>query len=160
MIQSQPTDPQAFAHRLEITSSARTAWRLILEHAPRGGRCSILLPAYIGITDREGSGVFDPVQQTATPHAFYPLDDKLGPDIDAIEAMLATGTYYLLLVIHYFGIVRADLQRLRTACRRHGVVLVEDALGWPPRAGRRWGCFVLQPAQIPPGRLRWGAQDQ
>lgn len=135
MIQRTATDPRNCARRLEFTSAARVAWRLVLQglRCPEGS--SILLPAYIGITDREGSGISDPVEETGTPVSFYPLDDRLRPDHDALERMLASGKHPLLLVVHYFGLVHVDLQRLRAACRRHGVLLVEDCAHVPNPLG-------------------------
>jgi len=86
----------------------------------------MLVPAYIGVSDREGSGIGDPIAQTATPFTLYTLDDELRPDHNALEALLATRKYPLLLVVHYFGIVQVDLPRLRTACLRHDTLMIED----------------------------------
>lgn len=138
MMQSQPVDPTAFANRLVFTASARAAWHLVLEGAYREGS-KVLLPAYIGITEREGSGVFDPVRQARAEHAFYALDGQLRPDHQALEAMLNTGSYSVLLVIHYFGIIQVDLERIRAICLRNGVLLVEDCahvpVHWAPPDG-------------------------
>jgi hypothetical protein len=92
---------------------------------------AILLPAYIGVSDREGSGLWDPVVATNIPASFYALDEFVTPDHDAIEASLSSGRHPLLRVVHYFGFVQAELQRLKQACRRHSVTLVEDCAHVP-----------------------------
>jgi dTDP-4-amino-4,6-dideoxygalactose transaminase len=91
----------------------------------------MLLPAYVGVSDREGSGIWDPVEQTGTPFTFYAVDDELRPDHNVLEALLATGRHPLLLVVHYFGIVQVDLQRLKAACLRYSTLMVEDCAHVP-----------------------------
>jgi dTDP-4-amino-4,6-dideoxygalactose transaminase len=114
-----------------FTRSARSAWRLILESTRFSTGTSVLVPAYVGVSDREGSGLWDPIEQTGAPFTLYALDDKLRPDHDALEALLATSKHPLLLVVHYFGMVQADLHRLRRACLRHGTLLIEDCAHVP-----------------------------
>ena len=93
----------------------------------------MLLPAYVGITDREGSGISDPIENTRTPYSLYTVDERLQPELSELEKMIATGRHPLLLVVHYFGIVHADLARLREICDRYQTVLVEDCahVPWP-----------------------------
>jgi dTDP-4-amino-4,6-dideoxygalactose transaminase len=131
MITRTASDPIRFASRLWFTNRARTAFRLILETLRISPGSSILVPAYIGVSDREGSGLWDPVVATSVPASFYAVDELLAPDHDALEARLASGRHPLLLVVHYFGFVRVDLPRLTKACHRHGVMLVEDCAHVP-----------------------------
>ncbi len=126
MILRTATDVSRYSHRLAFTRSARSALRLVLQRMHFAPGTSMLLPAYVGVSDREGSGIGDPIKQTGTPFTLYAVDDGLHPDHDALEASLATGRHPLLLVVHYFGIVQVDLQRLRTACLRYGTLMVED----------------------------------
>lgn len=133
MIQRTATDPFVFAKRFVFTSSARAGWRLILEGVRFPVGTSMLLPAYVGITDREGSGISDPIQATRTPYTLYPLDDHLRPSLEGLEAMLRTGKHPLLLIVHYFGIVHVDLVKLKELCMRYQTLLVEDCahVPWP-----------------------------
>jgi dTDP-4-amino-4,6-dideoxygalactose transaminase len=126
MISRCAIDPARCTHRLAFTSSARVAWRLILElvEFPKGA--TLLLPAYVGTTDREGSGIIDPIDATHTPYTLYPLGDHLQVDLGLIEAMLRSGRYRVMLVVHYFGIVHTDLHGLRELCERYDTLLVED----------------------------------
>ena len=131
MIRRTASDPTRFSRRLWFTNSARTAFRLILENLRMTPDASILLPAYIGVSAREGSGLWDPVVATGIPASFYPLDEFLTPDHEALEASISSGRHPLLLVVHYFGFVRVDLPRLKHTCRRHGVMLIEDCAHVP-----------------------------
>lgn len=133
MIQRTATDPSRFAKRLAFTSSARVGWRLILEGVHLQDGESILLPAYVGVSDREGSGIGDPIQATHTPYTLYPLDDHLRPDLDELESMMKIGHHPVLLVVHYFGIVDVDLLKLRELCERYRTLLIEDCahVPWP-----------------------------
>lgn len=131
MIQRTATDISRCSHRLAFIRSARSAFRLLLERMRFPPGTSMLLPAYVGISDREGSGIGDPIEQTGTPFTLYALDERLRPDHDALEALLATGRHPLLLVVHYFGMVQVDLLRLQTACLRYGTLMVEDCAHVP-----------------------------
>lgn len=122
---SQQSKQNSYAH-LMFTRSARAAWKHILSHVAVKSPFKILLPPYIGITDREGSGIFDPVTETQTPFDFYELDERLTVDLDSLESKLAEGKYRVLLLAHYFGFCRTDLVRLRALCDKYAVYLVED----------------------------------
>lgn len=122
---SQQSKQNSYAH-LMFTQSARSAWKHILSHFAVKSPFKILLPPYIGITDREGSGIFDPVRETQTPFDFYELDETLGVDLASLKSKLAEGNYRVLLLAHYFGFCRTDLGIVRKLCDQYGVVLVED----------------------------------
>lgn len=131
MIQRTATHPEHFTHQWTFTRSARTAWELLLRDRVWKPGTSLLLPGYIGYTDREGSGVFDPVENTATPFTFYPVGEKLHVDTAAIEALLRTGNHPMLLVIHWFGLAHADMPAMAALCERYGTTLIEDCAHVP-----------------------------
>jgi dTDP-4-amino-4,6-dideoxygalactose transaminase len=122
---SQESDKNCYTQLL-FSQSARSAWKQILANFLIRDPQKILLPPYIGITDREGSGIFDPVRETQTPFEFYQLNDRLGVDLDSLESQLAKGIYRILLLAHYFGFCRTDIGKIRELCDQYGVVLVED----------------------------------
>jgi|SRR5665213_1726249 len=124
MITKHPTDKSNYAANLRFTRNARTAWEYILRSASKEQKPRVLLPAYIGFTDREGSGVFDPVIATSSDYTFYPITDDLRVDVAHFEASLSEVT--IALVIHYFGFCRNDMQHLKSLCERYNVTLVED----------------------------------
>ena len=126
MLLKGPEHKQTFSAELVFTTSARQAWGQILERltAIEQRPLRLLMPAYVGQNDKEGSGVFDPIRSIGSVVQFYGLDERLVPDVAAIEAAIAG--IDVLLIIHYFGFVQVDLAGLRALCDRAGVVLVED----------------------------------
>lgn len=97
----------------------------------QGESRTVLLPAFIGWSPNEGSGVFDPVDQLALTPRFYDLGPDLSYDPHAIEAACAAERIDVIIVIHYFGRVQPGLQATREIADRYGCLLVEDlAHGW------------------------------
>lgn len=131
MIHRTAADPSNMAWKWRFTVSAREAWRSILTSLPLSAGQSILLPAYIGITDREGSGLFDPVRSTKTASAFYSLGTRLEIEMGPLEAMLRTGKHPALLAAHYFGLPHASMDQLRRLCDAYDVLLIEDCAHVP-----------------------------
>lgn len=92
---------------------------------------TVLLPAFIGWSPHEGSGVFDPVDKLGLTPRFYDLAPDLAHDPADIERACADGTVGVIVVIHYFGRVQPRLAETRAIAERHGCLLVEDlAHGW------------------------------
>jgi hypothetical protein len=104
--------------------SARLAWKACLHGlSPR----RILLPSYIGYTEREGSGVLDPVTEQDLVCSFYPVGQDLLAPADVIANCLAREPDIgVVLLIHYFGWPGGDVSAIRSVCDQVGVVLVED----------------------------------
>jgi dTDP-4-amino-4,6-dideoxygalactose transaminase len=126
MITRAASDTANCAKRVVFTASARVAWKLALKAVGFRSGQSVLLPAYIGITDREGSGIIDPVEECGIPFSLYPVGDRLQVDFAAVERMLSSGCHPLMLAVHYFGFPHAALAALRRLCDRHHTILVED----------------------------------
>lgn len=105
--------------------SARQAFRSILLSKSDETR-KILLPGYIGITDREGSGVFDPITSTNTAYDFYRVDRSLGMNKSEVALQITSGNYFAILVIHYFGFCQTDMFWLRDICEQNDIIIIED----------------------------------
>ena len=117
-------------HRLRraiaLFPSARSAFKAILQEvAPRGDRV-VLLPAYIGWSDREGSGVFDPIRELGLPFAFYRVSRSLEIDVADLEVKIRRHPRAALLVIHYFGRVDPSYDQVVELARTSGAELIED----------------------------------
>lgn len=125
MLSKNPSLTDRFALNTAFTKNARSAWQMIIKLASTSRPASILLPSYIGHTDKEGSGIFDPVELSGCPFEFYQLDDDFSPNIKDLREKLSEGVD-VLLVVHYFGFPRAPLRLIRKLCSDAGVVLVED----------------------------------
>ena len=109
-----------------FTKSARNAFLHVLRYIKSKNDKPILLPAYIGINDYEGSGVFDSVFISRIPYAFYPLDHKLNVDFDVLKAKIASEEYSALMLIHYFGFPTQQFEEIVALCQKHHVLLIED----------------------------------
>ena len=83
--------PQGFARPYRTYTNARTAFKSFLDAVCFSPDERVLLPAYIGYSAREGSGVFDPVAELELPYAFYKLDDQLHIDLHDFERCLSEG---------------------------------------------------------------------
>jgi len=123
-----PAHPESRAvaqHRRLHARAARDAYKALLETLVPSGR-PLLLPAYVGWSPREGSGLFDPVVATGIDHAFYPLDDRLRVELEAFEALLVDRDPAAVVLVHWFGFAEPATLRIAEVCRAHGVILVED----------------------------------
>lgn len=127
MITKAAYDIHSFTNNLIFTKSARDAWGLVIESIKQEqGYANILLPSYIGITEREGSGIFDPVQHFKANFSFYNMNENLGVDLESLEELVLTGDFNILLIVHYFGFCKNDLSKIRKICDKNDIVLVED----------------------------------
>jgi dTDP-4-amino-4,6-dideoxygalactose transaminase len=86
----------------------------------------VLLPAFIGWSPREGSGVFDPVRTLGIRAGFYNLNPDLTVNLDALETALKAGTYRVLVIIHYYGRTELRMPEIQELAQQYGVILVED----------------------------------
>jgi dTDP-4-amino-4,6-dideoxygalactose transaminase len=125
MIAQAAHNPRTFARPVLPFPSARQAFGALLE-ALDIGQGRILLPAYIGWSPREGSGVFDPVAALGLAWSFYALDERLRLDLPSLERALQAGGVRVLLQIHYFGYVDPGYAQAVAMAREQGVFVVED----------------------------------
>lgn len=121
-----PLGCPAFTANFVLMASARQAWSMFLRWYRTCGKGEVLLPAYIGYTDREGSGVFDPVRVSGLGHRFYAVDEQLRVSTDHLHTLLERGDIGVLLVVHWFGLPHVNLEEVRVMCDTFGVLLVED----------------------------------
>jgi len=126
MITKNPTNKENLTERVWYFSAARTAFKHLLNQMDFGEDDVILLPSYIGITDREGSGVMDPIWDSGIKYDFFHIDSHLNADLtDLSPRIQAEGTKALLL-IHYFGFPQKDVFKIREFCKSNDVYLIED----------------------------------
>ena len=125
MIAKRAENSSNYARRVIPFESARQAFGAILR-ALDISRSKVLLPAYIGWSPREGSGVFDPIASLNLEYDFYALDERLRIDIDSLRAAFQAGPVRVLVIIHYFGYVDPSYEEAVRIARQHGVFVVED----------------------------------
>ena len=107
-------------------ASARDAFGAFLEAADITGDATVLLPAFVGWSANEGSGVFDPVRRLGLGYRFYPMTDTLRIDGARLAEILTEGRTRVLVVIHFFGYVDPEMAGVVALARRHGVLVLED----------------------------------
>ena len=88
-VRKRAVDSSRYRRRFVWHESARSAFRAYLERFAAASGRPVLLPAYIGWSPREGSGVFDPIRSLALPYCFYRMSDRLELDLPHLEALLA-----------------------------------------------------------------------
>ena len=124
MISKSASITENFRQNIKITNSAREGWGLILQTLNPDD--VILLPSYIGVSDREGSGIYDPVMETGVKHDFYLLTNDLSVSISNIENKIKSKKYSLILLVHYFGFKIQNIEAIIKLCKINNVIVVED----------------------------------
>jgi dTDP-4-amino-4,6-dideoxygalactose transaminase len=122
------TDPAGFAAPSLFYGAAREGMQDLLAQPEvwRSAARRILLPAFIGWSANEGSGVFDPVTGLGLDADFYDLSEDLAVDVSSLEDRLSAQQYDVVVVIHYFGRTERAIDRVRELTDRHGALLLED----------------------------------
>lgn len=104
---------------------ARDGFEALLRAAGIGPGDRVLMPAYIGWSSREGSGVHDPVAAVGASGLFVRVDQNLRIDFDDYRAKLALGPRMVVL-IHYFGAPDPSYREMAALAREAGVPILED----------------------------------
>lgn len=125
MITKSAENQPNYARVMVPFQSARVAFGAILR-AVMSSRGRVLLPAYIGWSPREGSGVFDPVHALRLNYSFYALDERLHIDLRSLQSEMERGGVSLLVLIHYFGFVDPSYKDVVKLARAHGIFVLED----------------------------------
>ena len=126
MITKEPTLKNNCTKRLYFTHSARIGFSHLIKYLDFNKSQKILIPSYIGITDNDGSGVFDPIKENRIKFDFYKLDDTLSIDVSDFELKLKSGDFKAALVIHYFGFPQKSIELISKICVKHNTLLIED----------------------------------
>ncbi len=107
-------------------SRARDAFRAFLQKVGVTKHTGVLLPAYIGQSPKEGSGVFDPIREIKASYSFYRVDRKLNIDIEHLKKQLDAFQPRVVLLIHYFGYPDIKSREAAAIARNFGALVVED----------------------------------
>lgn len=127
MIEKKATNIDRFKRAWSYANSARDAWSEIIEKYkvthPFG---KILLPAYIGWSVNEGSGIFDSVLKSGREFEFYGIGMRLEIDFDDLKSKVDANNKPLVLLVHYFGFVDSDYIKIATWLEDNDIFFVED----------------------------------
>lgn len=125
IIEKKQTNPDNGILRWHYFFSARQGLKKILEASLLRGK-KILIPAYIGHSAREGSGVFDPIAQTKTEVVFYRMDGSLNIDEADLKKKISEHAGQILFLIHYFGFKDKNIDSIKQRARANRMVIIED----------------------------------
>jgi len=106
---------------------ARRAFAALLQYIDMKPGDRILLPAYIGWSENEGSGVFDPINECGLIPVFYHLDRKLNICVEDCKDKIKNSGAKVILIIHYFGFVDESTKEICEYAKENGIIVVEDA---------------------------------
>lgn len=126
LIPKRAWSPLSFVRRTEPFPTARLAFKALLSRMGVPGKGSVLLPAYVGWSPREGSGVFDPIRELGAAYRFYRVTRELRIDLDDLAGALGGEPPRVLLLIHYFGYPDPFAGEAAILARDAGVLVVED----------------------------------
>jgi len=114
--------------KLDLRSfiNAREAFKAILKVVVDQVDGRILLPAYIGWSLREGSGVFDPVCELGVGYDFYRVDRRLRIDVGDLMKKAADERMRAVLFVHWFGFVDVRTPEIVSRLRLMGKWVIED----------------------------------
>ena len=126
MISKLAVNSTNFRRQLVMCNRARDGFSAYLKYIKIANDESVLLPAYIGWSAREGSGVFDPVKELGAKHSFYQMDEFLNIDLDSLKSSFEKNKVKLFVIIHYFGFVDPCYAEAIAMARNFGVKVLED----------------------------------
>lgn len=126
MIKKEPSDHTTFRHNQIYSKSARTGFLHLLEWFGFERPEIILLPSYIGISVREGSGVLDPVCESGIGYDFYKVNEDLSAEVSDLEEKIQSNNVKIIFLIHFFGIIQSDIKYIRDLCSENSIILIED----------------------------------
>jgi dTDP-4-amino-4,6-dideoxygalactose transaminase len=106
--------------------SARAGFEAYLRARGVGEGDRVLLPAFIGWSAREGSGVMDPVRAVGATPVFHRMTRTLEIDLAHLGAQLDAERPSVLVLIHYFGWPDAAWREAAALAHERGIPVVED----------------------------------
>jgi dTDP-4-amino-4,6-dideoxygalactose transaminase len=126
LIKKHPYKIEEHLNRIYLVPNARIGLECIFDLMNLNKRNKILLPSYIGITKKEGSGIFDPVRRKKIGFEFYKINKNLAIDMKDFSKKIESSSIKAALVVHYFGFVQCDLEKIVRICKNNKVFLIED----------------------------------
>jgi dTDP-4-amino-4,6-dideoxygalactose transaminase len=124
MIEKEASGDKNSLRLIRFTNSFRDGLQQVLQRSGRHSR--ILVPAYVGLSLVEGSGVLDPIKNSKANFSFYEVDKYLDPVISSLKREIQVFQPSHVLVINYFGFLISNREEVFELLRLHGVVTIED----------------------------------
>lgn len=85
-----------------------------------------MIPAYIGYSTKEGSGVFDPIKHTGVDYKFYRFKKNLEINKEFLIELIDKNPESVLLLIHYFGFKDKNINEIKKYAVANKIIIIED----------------------------------
>jgi dTDP-4-amino-4,6-dideoxygalactose transaminase len=125
IIEKEASYRQESKQNIRFTNSCRNALSQIL-HQGKSKNNLILLPAYVGLSLEEGSGILDPVIDSGLKFQFYKIDKEFNPVIDDLKEKIKQFSPNYLLFVNYFGWEITNRDELLELVKSFGIISIED----------------------------------
>jgi dTDP-4-amino-4,6-dideoxygalactose transaminase len=87
---------------------------------------SVLLPAYVGWSPHEGSGLLDPVRGVGANVSFYAMNGRLEAEFSHLSDLLTSTRPDVVVVVHFFGRPEPSTAEIVDHARSVGALVLED----------------------------------
>jgi len=104
----------------------RDAFFKVMQVLKLNKKNKILIPSYIGLSQKEGSGVYDPIAKLGTGYEFYKLNEDLSVNIKDFTDKIIRKDIRAALIIHYFGFCQNNFDVIINLCKKNGKYSIED----------------------------------
>lgn len=128
IIEKTAKDVNRYKRKTIFYKSARQGFSEILKSLKKEYNDYILLlPAYIGYSVNEGSGIYDPVVENEIEHCFYTTDENIHVNIkDYKKKVLEPQKQVVILLVHYFGYIDPKIKEIVEIARDNNAIIIED----------------------------------
>ncbi|MFA6196763.1 MAG: DegT/DnrJ/EryC1/StrS family aminotransferase [Sulfurimonas sp.] len=124
IIEKKQTKIDNFKMNTYYFSSARDSFEYILKEKLKEKK--ILIPAYIGFSTNEGSGIFDPIKKSGVAYEFYKLSKNLEIEKEYLFKLIDANPNNILLLVHYFGFLDSNIEEIKAYAKKKNMVIIED----------------------------------
>lgn len=125
MIEKKQIDTDNFKIPFLYYDRARDAMGDIVQRYFEKDYKNIFLPGYIGWSPKEGSGIFDPLNDiSGLSRHYYRMTRTLHVDIETLERMLIP--HSIVLLVNYFGFRDIQINEIIDMVHRKDCIVVED----------------------------------
>lgn len=125
-IEKKQVQKDRYRHQMVYCMRAREALKLFLSCYNREDYC-LFLPAFIGFSPNEGSGIYDPVTELGMNHRFYQMDINLEISLDDLKKQFSMWNgNKILLLVHYWGYVDPNYEAVVACAHENNCIVIED----------------------------------
>lgn len=125
MLEKKQTDKNNFKISFLYYDRARDAMADIVNLYFKYGYKDIYLPGYIGWSPKEGSGIFDPLNNIkGLNRHYYRMTKDLYVDVEKLKAMLTN--HSVVLLVNYFGFRDTRINEIIAMAHEKDCVIIED----------------------------------